>query len=246
MENNEMQARYDSIIEEIEERVNSNLIENPKFENAFLSEFNYICSKIESANINVEFSPNNDSFSLVSDSSIVNCSKKEFSGKNKSFFKTTFYLKNDNLFVESAQGTLIDKKEFENLNIKPGANYEAKFETSYAMKCFTKEGIEYSNSSYTDSYFIDTPYEETNLKDLVLSSFHKPVFKEYGLAQEPIHLMDAHARNTYRSQDNPEIICNEIADCTKDGYENIKRNKYTVHPMYPDSLRGGEKIKDND
>ena len=243
MNDNEINEKFKSILEATKEKINKDIVSNPKFDEYFLKELNFIYSKTKNLDIKVYPAFDNNSVSIISSAPLVDCAKIEFNGNNRNMFKTTFYLKNGNLFIDYDQVTLIDKKELEKANLKPSTSYESKLESNYYMRCFNKDGVEYSNNSYIDCYLLDTDYNTTDLNELVSSSFHKPVFSEYDLPKESIHILNATVRNTYRKVDDPDTIYNTSATCTRDGYKNIVTSKYKSHEMFPDLIRGGEKIE---
>ena len=242
MNSNEVKEKFKGILEDIKGKINKDIVSNPKFDEYFLNELDYIYSKTNNIDIKVYPAFDNNSVSIINNAPLTDCAKEEFNGNNKNMFKTTFYLKNGNLFIDYDQGTLVDREVLEMANLKSSFKYESKLETNYSMRCFTKKGVEYSNNSYSDSYFLGTKSESTNMKDAVLSSFHKPIFSEYKLAKTPIHVLNATVRNTYRKKGEFGVIHTNHAICTSKGYENVICSLYTVHPMFPELLRGETKI----
>ena len=240
--NIEINEKFKSILEDVKGKINDEILSNPKFEELFLNELNYIYFKTASVDVDIDIALDKNYVSIISNAPLINCERKEFDGNNKNYFKTTFYLKNGNLFIDYDQGTLVDREVLEMANLKSSFKYESKLETNYSMRCFTKKGVEYSNNSYSDSYFLGTKSESTNMKDAVLSSFHKPIFSEYKLAKTPIHVLNATVRNTYRKKGEFGVIHTNHAICTSKGYENVICSLYTVHPMFPELLRGETKI----
>ena len=243
MNSNEVKEKFKGILEDIKGKINKDIVSNPKFDEYFLNELDYIYSKTNNIDIKVYPAFDNNSVSIINNAPLTDCAKEEFNGNNKNMFKTTFYLKNGNLFIDYDQVTLIDKSELEKANLNPSISYKCKLETNYYMRCFNKDGIEYSNNSYIDCYLLDTDYNATDLNELVSSSFHKPVFSEYELPKESIHILNAKVRNTYRKPDDLNTIYNTSATCTQDGYKDIVTSKYKSHEMFPDLIRGGEKIE---
>ena len=241
-DNNDLAEKFNNILEEVKGKINKSIVENEKFETLFINELNFMHFKTSSTDIDVDIALDKNYVSLICNAPLINCARNEFDGKNKNFFKTTFYIKNDNLFVEYDQGTLFDKNELEKNGFKASTTYNSKLEVNYSMRCFTKEGIEYSNSSYKDCYLMDVVYDEANLKEIVLSSFHKPIFSEYKLAKSPIHLLSANIRNTYRKLEEYAIIHTNAGKCTKEGYKDVCCLLYSAHPMFPDLLRGESRI----
>jgi len=240
--NIELKEKFVSILEDVKGKINKDIVDNEKFDEIFIGELNHIYFKTAKSEFDIDIALDKNYVSIISNEPLVNCAKSEFDGNNKNFFKTTFYSKNGNLFVEYDQGTLLDKSELEKNDLKASMAYESKLETNYSMRCFTKDGIEYSNNSYKDSYLLDSAYDATNLREVVLSSFHKPVFSEYKFAKAPIHLLNASVRNTYRKAGEFAVIHTNSARCTKTGYEDIKCLLYSSHPMFPDLLRGSSRI----
>lgn len=238
----EIKEKFNTILIDVKEKINKDIVANPKFDELFLNELNYLYFKTNDLNFDIDIALDKNYVSIVSSAPVINCSLSELDGKNKSYFKTTFYLKDKNLYVEYNQGTLIDKKELEKSGLKSTRQYDSKIEVNYSLRCFTEYGVEYSNNSYTDCYLLDTAYEATNLKEVVLSSFHKPTFSEYKLAKAPIHVLNANVRNTYRKSGEYGVIHNNHATCTKKGYENVNCFLYSVHPLFPELLRGESKI----
>ena len=240
--NIEVKEKFDIILKDVKGKINNEFLSNPKFEELFLGELNYIYFKTASLEIDIDVALDKNYVSIISNAPLINCSKKEFDGNNKNYFKTTFYMKNGNLFIDYDQGTLINREVLESANLESSFAYESKLETNYSMRCFTKGGVEYSNNSYSDIYFLDTNCESTNIKEVVSSSFHKPTFSEYKLAKVPIHSLNASIRNTYRKKGEFGVIHTNHAIFTKNKYENVICSLYTVHPMFPELLRGETKI----
>ena len=80
------------------------------------------------------------------------------------------------------------------------------------------------------------------MNEQTLSSFHKPTFYEYSLPKAPIHILKGIAKNTYRKEGSYGIIHSNACILTKDGYQDVKCALYSIHPMFPDMLRGNQMI----
>lgn len=241
--NIELNDKFNNMLNDAKTKGDSNIFSNPKFDELFLNELSNIYFKTADLDIKIEESFDKKSVSIVSYAPLINSAKKELDGKNKNFYKTTFYIKNNNLFVEYDQGTLINKEELEKADMKSNVFYECKLETNYSMRCFNEFGVEYSNNLYNDSYLIDEDkYDDINLREIVQSSFYKPVFSEYKLAKAPIHILNANVKNIYRKAGEYGVIHVNYSKCTKNGYEGINCSLYSVHTMFPELLRGAIRI----
>jgi hypothetical protein len=222
--------------------LNTNLTSNPKFMEAFTRELKYVVYKTHSDDFNIYTSPNGDSVTIMSTKPMADCAIKDFNGANSSFINIVIRLNGDDLYDEYSQGVIFDRKKVEESGIRTLAHYETKLETTYFLSCYTKDGIEFSNSSFSDNYPLKVKTKEVDLRDQVLSSFHKPVFMENSLPKAPIHILKAKARNTYRKKDNLSVIHTNMATMTANGYEDVLCSLHAVHPLYPDLLRGSSLI----
>ncbi len=233
----EREELYNKYYDDIKDKLNEKIINNTKFEELFHKELIYFFRKTQSLDFSVEVAPDNNSVSITSYKPVVDL-RPEFRDKNKSFLKTIFTLKDDNLVCDYNQGVLFNRKDLEENGIRTKLEYEAKLETNYAMKFFDKDGIEYSDNSYSDVYHFDEEKEDLDIREITMSSFHKPVFNEYKFANIPIHVMRGKTRNTYRKMDSLAVIHSNIGDATPNGYKNILCALFTCHPSLPEMLRG--------
>lgn len=229
-------------LEVVKKSLDSALANNPSFDNAFLKEYKYIFFKTHDANIDIKVSDDKKSVSLTSLSPVTDCLISEFSGLNKAYINSKIYLKEDNMYVEYAQGVLFDRNELEKKGFRTFASYESKFETLYSMVCYDKYGFEYSNSSYSDNYPINKKMSELNVMEQTNSSFHKPEFNEYMLPKHSIHMLKAIARNMYRKKGSYSVIHANLATITTNGYENVNCALYTTHYLSPELLRAEKKF----
>ena len=224
-------------LEEIKSQLNSDVVKNPKFDTIFLNELNFYLYKTGKLDLIIVVSGDKNSVSIINDCSLVDCALE-----NKTFMISTIKLCGDKLHLEFAQGTLFERKKVEALGMRTFASYESKYETMYTLKCFDKAGVEYSNSSFSDSYPLSQNIKDIDLNEQTLSSFHKPIFYEYSLPKPPIHVLKAIARNTYRKEGSYGVIHNNACLLTKEGYSDVRCALYSVHPMFPDLLRGHQMI----
>ena len=218
------------------------LVNNPKFMEVLSKELKYVRYKTNSEDFYVYTSPNKDSVTIISSKPLYDCTIKQLGGQNASFIYIVIRLNGEDMYDEYSQGVLFDREQVEEHGMKTVAHYETKFETTYFLSCYTKEGIEFSNSSYSDSYPLNKKRKDVDLRDQVLSSFHKPVFMESALPKPPIHILRAKARNTYRKRNDVSIIHTNLATMTPRGYEDVLCSLHAVHPLFPDMLRGSNLI----
>lgn len=236
----EVKDFFRSTIKNVESKLNPLIVNNPKFDELLFKELSFFYSKTQSIEMEVIVSDLKDSVAITSYKPVVDCRKKEFRGNNKAFMRTIFSLKDDNLVCDYNQGVLFDRKILEKNNIYTKLDYESKLEVSYSMRFFDVYGIEYSDNSFTDVYHYDNESSEVNLKEQVMSSFHKPLFYEYSLATIPIHVMKASVRNTYRKKDSLGIIHSNVGTATRDGYKDVIGALFSCHTAIPEMLRGKE------
>lgn len=225
-------------IEDAKVKLDSALVNNPKFEEVLYKEINYLFYKTGDVKFTVTIADDKKSITLNSYSPIVDCSNPAFNGKNKAFIRTVIYLDNKDLVCEYNQGVLFDRNLLEQNNLRTGLQYESKLETYYALKFYDENGIEYSDNSYSDIYHFDNPSSEIDLRERTMSSFHKPVFNRYTLASIPIHVMKASVRNTYRKNGSLAIIHSNTGTATTKGYKDVNSTLFTCHPLFPEALRG--------
>ena len=238
LEIKEKDDKFKEYYDEIKDKLNKKIVDNPKFEELFFKELNFFFRKTLSIDYVIEVSEDSNSLTITSFNPVYDC-KEEFRGKNRSFLRTIFKLKDDNLVCDFNQGTLFDRKELEKSGMKAKLKYETKIETNYSTRFFDKDGIEYSDNSYSDVYHFDDDIEDIDLRERTMSSFHKPTFNEYQFPKMAIHVMHANVRNTYRKNDSLGIIHSNVAVATPDGYSNIVCALFTAHPSYPEMIRGG-------
>ena len=229
-------------LNEVKASLDNELLSNPRFDDEFTKEMTYIYFRTNDRNLSVVVSFDKKSVSISSYSPIQVTSFEKLKGRSKSFVSSVFYIKDENLHIEYSEGVLYDRRDLEECGIKTATTYETKLETSYSLKCINKYGIEYSNSSYTDSYPFLKPIDEMDAREQTLSSFHKPVFYEYLLPKASIHVLNAQARNTYRKPGSFAVIHTNVATITKQGYKDTACALYTTHPVYPELLRGDQNI----
>ena len=238
----EIQDRFNGILEEVKEKLDKKIVSNPKFDSLFLREIKYIFCKTKDHGLDVIVTSDQKTVSIISNSPVIDCPMEEFRGNNKAYIESRISLHENNLYLEYFQGVLFDRRKLEKNGIRALASYETKLETNYYLKCIDKDGIEYSNSSFQDSYPLSQESKEINIKEQVFSSFHKPEFYEYKLPKAPIHVLKAIVRNTYRKEDSLAVIHTNMATITKEGYQDINCALFTTHPLFPDMLRGDKVI----
>lgn len=240
--NVEIKEKIKSILEDVKPKLNEKLVENPRFDDVVTKELNYIYRRTATLDVNTEISLDKNYVTFTCGAPVIDCSLPEFAGLNKTFIKTVISLKGDDMHVEYNQGVLFDREELEKHNMKTHLKYESKLETYYALKCYTKEGIEYSNNSYADSYPLSEKMNDVILRDKISSSFYRPEFYEYSLAKIPIHVLGAQVRNTYRKKDQIEVIHNNYAIATKDGYEGVNCSLVSCSTTFPENIIGEDNI----
>ncbi len=234
----EVKDFFRKTIMDVKGKLNPLMVNNPKFEELFFKELSFFYSKTRSINIEVLVSQDKNSVTITSYDPVVDCKKVEFRGNNKAFLRTIFYLKEDNLVCDYNQGVLFNRKILEKNGIYTSLDYESKLEVNYSMRFFDAFGIEYADNSFTDVYHYDSVSDDVNLREQIMSSFHKPLFYEYSLATIPIHVMKASVRNTYRKKDSLGIIHSNIGTATRDGYKDVVGALYSCHTAIPEMLRG--------
>lgn len=226
----------EEIYKSIQYSVDKKMTSNPKFKELFLKEVNYIYYRTGNKNIHVEVKEDISLVSIKSYNKAIDC-RRELVDKNESFIETVFYLFNDDLVVEYSSGMIFDRKDLEGLGLRTRIHYETKLETDYSQRIFNKEGIEFSNSSYNDSYPLNRDFDDINLEDLVTSNFYSPTFNTYHLPEAPIHVGYASIRNTYRNMEELHLIHSNIGELTKEGYRNVTAMLATTHINYPEHMR---------
>ncbi|MBR4672298.1 MAG: hypothetical protein IKO78_03760 [Bacilli bacterium] len=229
---------YQETLANVKGTLNGKIIKNPMFEELFHKEFNYFLYKTAAVNFDVIIADDKNSVSISSYSPVVDC-KPEFIGKNKSFLRTIFKLdEDDNLICDFNQGTLCNREDIEKDGTKVELHYESKLETNYSYRVFDKDGIQISDNSFSDVYPFNDEYSEVDLRERIMSSFHKPEFVIKGFPKIPIHVIRATVRNTYRKYDTLGIIHSNMGIATRDGYKELLCGLYTCHPDRPEMLRG--------
>ena len=234
----EVKEFFRTTIKDVKEKLNPEIVNNPKFEEMFFKELSYFYRKTLSIKYDVIVSDDKNSVSVTSYNPIVDCKRVEFRGKNRAFLRSVFSLKEKNLVCEFNQGVLFDRKLIEENGMRVGLDYESKLETNYSAKYFDENGIEYSDNSYSDVYPFDDEVDDIDLRERTMSSFHKPVFNEYKLAGIPIHVLKASVRNTYRKYGSMGIIHSNVGEATRDGYKSVTCALFTCHTLTPELLRG--------
>ena len=231
---------FRTTIKDVRGKLNPVLINNPKFDEILYNELFFFVRKIGSTEMEVKVADDNNSVSIISYKPLLECSFPEFNGKNRAYMKTVIYLKDNNLVDEFNQGVLLDRKLIEANGMRAELQYQSKLETYYSVKYLTENGVEYSNSSYSDVYAFDDISDEIDLRERTLSSFHKPTFNEFQLPVIPIHVLGAKVRNTYRKLDSLAVIHSNVALGTRDGYKDVHCALFTCHPSMPELLRGAK------
>ena len=224
---------------DIKSKLNPVLVENPEFEEQLYKELSYLYSKTLTTNFDIMISKDTNSVSITSFDPVVDCVNPIFRGKNKSFIRSVFCLKDDKMVCDFSQGVLYERAMIEKSGIRIDSQYECKLETNYSMRFFDADGIEYSDNLFTDVYRFTDPIEDVDLRERVLSSFHKPIFYEFQLPTAPIHVVKGMARNTYRKRGTLSVIHSNVGIATREGYKDVSSSLYACHPSIPEKLRGG-------
>lgn len=229
-------------IKDAKEKLDSSLVNNPKFEELLYKEINYMYYKTNDVKFDVVISDDKKSITINSYNPIINLNNIAFSGKNKAFIRSVIYIDNKDLVCEYNQGVLFDRKLLEENDMRTKLQYETKLETYYTARYYDENGIEYSDNSYSDVYHFNTPSSDIDLRERTMSSFHKPIFNKFTLASIPIHVMKANVRNTYRKNGTLAIIHSNTAIATINGYKDVNSTLFTAHPMFPEAIRGQQLI----
>ena len=237
----EKEKLYKVSLAKVKDTLNSEILNNPVFEKLFHKEFDYFLYKTGTANFTVLVSDDKNSVSITSYSPIYDC-RKEFAGKNKAFLRTIFSIKDGYLVCDFNQGVLFSKKDIEESGIRVSLDYETKLETVYSSKFFDANGIQISDNSFSDVYPFEEKSREIDLRERVMSSFHKPKFRLNGFPKIPIHVIRAIVRNTYRNYESLGVIHSNMGTATRDGYTDVICGLYTCHDSRPDLLRGFNRI----
>ncbi len=237
----EKEKLYKVSLAKVKNTLTKEIIDNPVFENLFHNEFSYFLYKTGSVDYTVLVSDDKQSVSITSYNPIYDC-RKEFAGKNKAFLRTIFFIKNGYLVCDFNQGVLFNKKDIEESGNRIGFDYETKLETTYSTRFFDKDGIQISDNSYADVYPFEEKSREIDLRERVMSSFHKPKFRINGFPKIPIHVIRATVRNTYRNYDSLGVIHSNMGTATRDGYTDVVCGLYTCHTAKPELLRGFNRI----
>lgn len=225
-------------LKEIIENIDESLLKHPKFEDLLRKEINYLFIKTSNSDVQVNVSLDKKSVVITTNKPVVDCSIPEFRGNNRTFIQSKIFLSGENLFIDYSQGVLFNRKQLEENGLRTTAIYESKFETFYQLKCFNKYGIEYSNSTYSDSYPLKQKEFDVDVREQTLSSFHKPIFNEYKLPKASIHILEAKVRNTYKKEQEYALIHTNVAKITKEGYNDVNCALFTTHFLFPEMLRG--------
>ena len=235
----ELKDFFRNSVNSVKEKINPVIVNNPIFEELLYKELSYFYGKTLSTNFDIVVSDDKNSVSITSFNPIVDFGNVALREKNSGFIKSVFYLENNNLVCDYNQGVLFDRKSIEESGIRTKVAYETKLETNYSRRYFDENGIEYSDNSFSDIYKFDYDKNEIDLRELVMSSFHKPQFSEYLLPTIPIHVMKGMARNTYRKKGSMAVIHSNIGIATSFGYKRVSSSLYACHPTIPEMLRGG-------
>lgn len=238
----EVKETFRDYVKDIKGKLDDKIVNNPKFEELYFKELSYIYRKTGNINFDILVADDKKSVSITSYSPVIDCSRPEFRGENNAFIRTIFRLKDNNLVCECNQGVLFDRTLLEKNGIRVELDYESKLETNYSEQYFDENGIEYSDNFFSDVYHFDDKKKYIDLRERVMSSFHKPLFSEYELAKIPIHIMQACVRNTYRKKGSLAVIHANVGTATRNGYKNVNCALYACHPSFPDMLRGGSII----
>lgn len=240
MDNNVKTAT--TILDSIKNELNEAILNNPRFIDLFSKELNYYYYKTHNFDVDVKVGLDGKSIDITSINPVFDCSIPEFKGKNRAYLNTKFYLKDDNLIVEYNQGVLFDKSDLKESGLHSIGHFKSTIETLYLFKSYNKYGIEFSNSSYSDNYPLNTPAKEVDIREQTLSSFHRPTFNEYLLPKLPIHIQNANVRNTYRKEGSYAVIHTNVASVSSEGYKKVSCALFTTHFMFPEMLRGDQMI----
>ena len=236
----EIKEFFRNTVIDVKGKLNSAIVNSPKFEEQFFKELAYFYSKTQNINFDVVVADDKNSVSITSYSPVVDCVNPLFRGKNKAFVRSVFSLSGDNLVCDFSQGVLFERKLIEESGVRVELDYEAKLETNYSVRYFDVDGIEYSDNSFSDVYPFTDEVEDVDLRERTLSSFHKPIFNEFQLPSIPIHVMKGMARNTYRKKGSFAVIHSNVGVATREGYKEVSSSLYACHPSIPEMLRGGE------
>ena len=225
--------------------LNPELQKNPKFEESLMREVVYVYQKTMNKNFTISVSPDKNSL-IVMNFTPVMCGLEGIKPK-KTFFNLKFYLNNGKFVYEVNQGTLFDTNDLRKKDMDIDDIFRSKIETVYLTKYFDEEGIEYSFSTYNDCYFFVDSCEDIDLREKVMSSFHKPGFSEFQLAVLPKYILRAKIGNIYRKLDTLSIIHSNTCIATEKGYKDLRCSLFLASPTFPDKLIGSQLVaKTND
>ncbi len=239
---------YDELkrmLNEAKVELNPELLKNPKFDESLMKEVVYVYQKTMNKNFTISVSPDKNCLTVMSFTPVT-CALEGIRPK-KTFFNLKFYLNNGKFVYEVNQGALFDANDLRKKDMSLDDIFRSKIETLYLTKYFDEEGIEYSFSTYNDSYFFVDSCEDIDLREKVMSTFHKPGFSEFQLAVLPKYVLRAKVENIYRKLDTLSIIHSNTCVATEKGYKDLRCSLFLASPTFPDKLVGSQLVaKTND
>ncbi len=239
---------YDELkrmVNESKSELNPELLKNPKFDETVLREIIYVYQKTMNKDFKISVSPDKNSL-VIMNFTPVTCGLAGIAPK-RTFFNLKFSLKDGKFVYEVNQGTLFDTNDLRKHDMDIDEVFRSKIETMYLTKYFDEEGIEYSFSTYNDCFFFPDSCDEIDLREKVMSSFHKPGFSEFKLAVLPKYILRAKIENIYRKLDTLSIIHSNTCIATEKGYKDLRCSLFLSSPIFPDKLIGAQMVaKTND
>ena len=238
---------YDEIKEMLsiaKDELDPKLKNNPKFMEVLMREVIYVYQKTMSKDFKISVSLNKDKITIMNFAPIIY--GLDAITPKKTFFNLSFFLKGDSFVYEVNQGALFDASDLRKNDMKVNEVFKSKIETTYLTKYYTEDGIEYSFSTYSDCYFFPDSCDDIDLREKVMSSFHKPVFSEYKLAVIPKYILNAKIENIYRKLDTISIIHSNTCYATEKGYKDLRCSLFVSSSTFADKLVGSQLVAKTD
>ena len=226
-ENSEM-IKYE--FEKIKEKIDANLLANPRFQALFENACNSAFDITDRTRCQVSVSEDGKTV-VVTDKGKYS----KFSRDNEAIIHTAIFLEGENLISERSFGITYQLP-------RPVANdLDAALYTDYENRIYDSNGIELSYSSYSDTCEYDSKKLLGNLIDRVLQPTHKPIFT-YNLIprlQNNIFCSNANAKCIYRSKEYLGIAYQQVPKGIKANgtWDENRSFICDVATEYPEDLR---------
>lgn len=158
---------------------------------------------------------------------------------NRHINSTTISLDGDSVTCEFASGTIYRPEDLRKIGQQVDEGFSGLLNTYYSYQIYDENGIELSNSYFSDSCLLNGYFPSISIVDQVLSELHKPTFYYNSAPRPPKFYYNANSGCTYRRTDNLGVAYSSNLKGIKmfDDNREVKYSIFPVNTEYPEILQ---------